>query len=106
MPLLGTIVNCLTIAAGSLLGILLSKLFAKNHKLATIPDAAMKAISIFVVAIGVKGAMDSQKSIVILLSLVLGTVIGTVINIDGALERFGSFIERKFVKNKPQPILT
>ena len=101
MPLLGTIVNCLTIAGGSILGIFLSKLFSKSHKLATIPDAAMKAISIFVVAIGVKGAMDSDKSIVILLSLVIGTVIGTIINIDGALERFGSFMERKFVKDKP-----
>lgn len=102
MPLLGTIVNCLTIAVGSILGIFLSKLFSKNHRLAAIPDAAMKAISIFVIAIGVKGSMDSSKSIVILLSLVVGTVIGTVINIDGWLERFGSFMERKFVKDTPK----
>lgn len=102
MPFLGTIVNCLTIAGGSLLGIFLSKLFSKSHRLASIPDAAMKAISLFVIAIGVKGSMASGKSIVILLSLVIGTVIGTAINIDTLLERFGSFMERKFVKTKPQ----
>lgn len=101
MPLLGTIVNCATIILGSFLGILLSRVFSKNHRLASIPDAVMKAISLFVIIIGIKGATESEKSIVILVSLVLGTVIGTVLNIDGALERFGSFMERKFVKSPP-----
>ena len=109
MPFLGTIVNCITIAAGSILGIFLSKLFSKHHRLASIPDAAMKAISVFVIVIGVKGVIDADvpnasknMSIIILLSLVIGTVIGTIINIDSLLERFGSFMERKFVKSKPQ----
>lgn len=101
MPLLGTIVNCLTIVCGSLLGMLLSKIFSKNHRLASIPDAVMKAISVFVIAIGVKGAIETDNSIVVLISLAVGTVIGSAINIDGALERFGSFMERKFVKDKP-----
>ena len=108
MPYLGTIVNCLCIAGGSILGIFLSKLFSKNHRLASIPDAAMKAISVFVIVIGVKGVVDADTptasknmTIIVLLSLVIGTVIGTVINIDSLLERFGSFMERKFVKDKP-----
>lgn len=108
MPYLGTIINCLCIAGGSILGIFLSKLFSKNHRLASIPDAAMKAISVFVIVIGVKGVVDAENggasknlAIIVLLSLVIGTVIGTVINIDSLLERFGSFMERKFVKNKP-----
>lgn len=101
MPFLGTIVNCLTIIGGSVIGMLLSKLFSKHHRLATIPDAAMKAISVFVIFIGIKGALDSDKSLVIIVSLVVGTVIGTIINIDGLLERFGSFMERKFIKTKP-----
>ena len=102
MPFLGTIVNCLTVLGGSLLGILLSRVFSKYHRLASVPDAAMKAISVFVIFIGAKGAMSSDKELVILLSLVIGTVIGTIINIDSLLERFGSFMERKFVRAKPQ----
>ena len=101
MPFLGTIVNCITVVAGALLGILLSRVFSKYSRLSTIPEAAMKAISVFVIFIGVKGALNSDKDLVILLSLVLGTVIGTIIDIDGLLEKFGSFIERKFVKAKP-----
>ena len=34
-----------------------------------------------------------------LISIVVGTVIGTALGIDEGLERFGSFIERKFVKS-------
>ena len=101
MPFLGTIVNCLTVIGGSILGMLLSRVFSKYSRLSTIPDAAMKAISVFVILIGIKGAIKSDKELVILLSLVVGTVIGTVINIDGLLEKFGSFMERKFVKTKP-----
>ena len=104
MPFLGTIVNCLTIIGGSILGMLLSKLFSKNHRLASVPDASMKAISVFVVYIGIKGAFDSDKSLVIIVSLVVGTVIGTIIDIDGLLERFGLFMEKKFIKDKPKAL--
>lgn len=100
MPFLGTIINCATVVGGALLGILLSRLFSKYSRLSTIPEAAMKAISVFVIFIGVKGALKSDKDLVILLSLVLGTVIGTALDIDGALERFGLFVERKFVRGK------
>ena len=99
MPFLGTIVNCLTVIGGSLIGILLSRVFSKYSRLSSIPDAAMKAISVFVILIGIKGAIKSDKELVILLSLVIGTVIGTIINIDGLLERFGTFMERRFVKS-------
>lgn len=102
MPFLGTIVNCLAVVGGSLLGILLSRMFSKYHRLASVPDAAMKAISVFVIFMGAKGALSSDKELVILLSLVIGTVIGTIINIDSLLEKFGSFMERKFVRLKPQ----
>ena len=102
MPFFGTIVNCLTVIGGSALGMLLSKLFSRYHRLSGVPDAAMKAISVFVIFVGIKGAIGSDKSLVILLSLVIGTVIGTVINIDGLLERFGAYMERRFVKDKPR----
>lgn len=103
MPFLGTIVNCLTVIGGSLIGILLSRVFSKYSHLSSIPDAAMKAISVFVILIGIKGAVKSDKELVILLSLVIGTVIGTAIDIDGLLEKFGSFMERKFVKASHSP---
>lgn len=99
MLFLGTFVNTASIIVGGILGLLLSKGFEKNARLREVPSAAMKSISVVVIVIGVEGAMESTKPIVLLLSLVVGTVIGTIINIDGALEKFGKNIERKFVKS-------
>lgn len=108
MLFLGTLVNVASIIVGGILGLLLSKQFEKNARLREVPSASMKAISVVVIVIGVKGAMESSKPIVLLLSLVLGTVIGTIINIDGALDKFGKNIERKFVSSskKTHPELT
>lgn len=101
MILLGTLVNLGTILLGSLVGFLLSKVFSKSSRLASIPDTAMKAVSLVVIFIGIKGAFDTEKTLVVLLSLLVGSVIGAIINIDGLLERLGAFLERRFVRSKP-----
>ncbi len=103
MILLGSIVNVITILIGALLGFFLEKLFRKHPRLASLPEASMKAISICVLYIGISGALDSTKPIVLLVSMVVGTVIGTLIDIDGLLERLGKFIERKFVRGPAVP---
>lgn len=100
MLFLGTLVNTASIVVGGILGLLLATQFEKNARLREVPSAAMKAISVVVIVIGIEGAITSEKPIVLLLSLVIGTVIGTIINIDGGLERLGKTIERKFVKDK------
>ena len=102
MVLLGTIVNVLTIIAGALIGRLLSRQFEKHPRLKEIPNAAMKAISVVVIVIGIDGALESEKPLVLLISMVVGTTIGTIINLDGLLEKFGKAVEKKFVKNKKQ----
>lgn len=99
MLFLGTLINTASIIVGGILGLLLSRQFEKNARLREVPSAAMKAISVVVIVIGVEGAIESSKPIVLLLSLVIGTVIGTIINIDGALEKFGKNIEKRFINN-------
>ena len=99
MQFLGTLINTGAIIIGGILGLILSRQFEKNARLREVPSAAMKAISVVVIVIGVEGAIESTKPIVLLLSMVIGTVIGTIINIDGALEKFGKNMERKFIKS-------
>ncbi|MBQ3040689.1 MAG: DUF554 domain-containing protein [Clostridia bacterium] len=98
--LYSSFLNAGTIVLGSLLGILLSKFFAKSKRLKKLPDALMKAISLCVIFIGVKGAFDSNNFIIVLISLVVGTTIGSLIKIDSLLKRFGDFIERKLITKK------
>jgi len=91
---LGTIVNCLAIAAGSLLGVCF-----KNG----IPDkyshTVMHAIALSVVLIGLKMAMGCDEILVIIISLVIGSLLGEWVGIETYLERLGGFLETRFSKN-------
>ena len=100
MILHSTILNAGTIILGSLLGFFLSRFFEKSRRLKKLPDALMKAISLCVIFIGIKGAFDSENFLIVLISLIVGTTIGSLIKIDELLNRFGNFIERKLVKKK------
>lgn len=100
MILHSTIINALTIVIGSLAGFFLSKLFDKSRRFKKLPDALMKAISLCVIVIGIKGAFASENFIIVLISLVIGTTVGSLIKINTLLNRFGDFVERKLVKKK------
>ena len=45
--------------------------------------------------IGIDGALEGSKTIVLILSMVFGTLIGTLIDIDDKINRVGLFIEKK-----------
>ena len=100
MILLGTIVNTVAVIVGSLIGVLLTNLLMKNKKLAALPDKIMKAVGLVVIYIGIKGTFDNQNTLVLILSIAFGALIGELIDIDKRLNRLGTFVERKFTKTK------
>ncbi len=91
MSLLGSIVNVITIVAGSLLGYLFRGGIPEKYN-----ETVMHAISLAVILIGLKGAFGSDAILVVIISLALGSVIGEFLEIEARLERLGAFIERKF----------
>ena len=50
--------------------------------------------------IGIKSALVAQKDIMILIYLIIGAVIGQLINIDKRIKDFSQYLEDKFVKEK------
>ena len=100
---LGTTINALSVVVGALLGVLLSKVLSKSSRLAELPNVAMKAISLCVIFLGIQGAFDSKKPLILILSLVTGSIIGTILNLDGLLQKLGTWVEKKFVREKPAP---
>ena len=98
--LYGTLANVGSVVVGSLLGLVLARFFDKSRRLRKLPDALMKAISLFVVFIGIRGALQTQKFLVVLISLIVGTTIGSLIKLDDLLKKFGDFMERKLTKKK------
>lgn len=92
--MLGVIINVITVTVGSLIGLLMKKGIPEK-----ISKAAMTAIGLCTVYIGIDGALNGENTIVLILSMVFGTIIGTAVDIDGILERLGLFIENKMKKN-------
>lgn len=91
--MLGVIVNVGTVIVGSAVGLLLKKGIPQK-----ISEAVMIAIGLCTLYIGVDGALAGSNTIVLIVSMVLGTVAGTLLDIDGAINRLGMFLQTKFKK--------
>jgi len=90
---LGTIVNCLTIIAGSLVGILFRNGIPEKYN-----QTVMQAIGLSVILIGMKSALGCNDLLIIIVSLALGALIGEWIGIETYLERLGNYLETRFSK--------
>lgn len=88
--LLGTIVNALAIILGALVGLLAKKAIKQN-----MGDLIMTAIPIVVMILGVQFGIASNNILIVIVSLVIGAIIGELIDIDGKLDGFGKSVESK-----------
>ena len=83
------IVNAVTSSLGALLGFLLKR---------GIPERFTKAIfgviSLCVAIMGIQGAVQSQNLLLVLASMIIGTLVGTAIGIEDGMNRFGEFLKK------------
>ena len=91
--MLGTIVNSIAIILGALLGIIIKKGMKEKYK-----STVMDGIGLSVVIIGIMGGIESNNIILIIASIVVGSIVGEMIDIDSKLENLGQNMERKFGK--------
>ena len=102
---LGTLVNTIAVVAGGIIG-LLFKNGLKNRYQETI----MQGIGLAVLFVGISGAMtgmlkisksiiESTGSLILVLSLCFGALIGEFINIEKRIEQFGSYLKNKVKSN-------
>ncbi len=61
---------------------------------------AMSAIGIVTLLVGVSNFLEFDNPLVPLVSVILGLVIGELLDIHGALKRFGDYLERRFSKGE------
>jgi len=99
---LGTIINSAAIIAGGLTGLLFGNRLSEHYQ-----DTLGKACGVSVLFIGMAGALskmlsvlpgnqlESGQSMLLVINLVLGGLIGELINLDGAFERLGEWLKAK-----------
>lgn len=91
--MIGTIVNTLAAVVGGLLGSLLKKGIPERFA-----DLVQKGLALCVLYIGIKGSLVGTNTLVTILSLVLGAILGELLNIDGGIERLGAWAQSKLSK--------
>lgn len=89
--MLGTIVNTVAILVGSMVGLFLKGGISKRFD-----HAIMKALGLSILYIGISGSLKSTDTLLLVLSLVIGVIVGEAINLDEALNKLGEKIEEKF----------
>lgn len=91
--MLGTIVNALAVIAGAFVGLLLKKGIPEK-----ISDVIMKGVALCVLYIGVSGSLSGTNTLITIISIVVGALIGSLLDIDRRLNSLGEFAERKLSK--------
>lgn len=99
---LGTIINALAIVIGGVLGILFKRFLKERYQ-----DTIIKATGFSVVFLGAAGTLSkiltvrpdgtlsTGGSMVMILSLALGALLGELIDLDAQFERFGEWLKHK-----------
>ena len=99
---LGTIVNSAAVAAGSLVGLFFKRII--SEKLNT---TLMQALALCTMATGITGIVQNgmeiaggelggRYALMMILSILIGTVIGETIDIDRRLDSLGNFLQKRF----------
>ena len=97
----GVIVNVITVLMGSSLGLLFKKGISQKYT-----DAVMTGIGLCTVAIGIGGILEGKNILVAIISMVLGAIIGTALDIDKRINGVGDFLSSKMKKKDDKVSLT
>lgn len=89
--MLGVIVNSLAVILGSIVGVLFKKGISKK-----ITDSVMIVLGLCTIYIGISGALKGENTLVLIVSMVVGAVIGELIDIDKQLNLFGELVNSRF----------
>ena len=86
----GTIINVIAILIGGAIGLMFHK---KTPQI--IGDRIMEGFGLFVIVVGIAGAIEGDNPILYIFSIMIGAIIGEVLNLDRKLNDFTHFLKDK-----------
>ena len=95
--MIGTLANAGAIIAGSLIGIVI-----KSRLSPRMTDIVFQGLGLIIMALGISMSLRIEDMILVVVSVVLGSIIGQAIDFDKYLRRFSDYIQTKIRGNKPK----
>jgi len=92
--MLGVIVNVITVIVGSCIGLLFKKGIPER-----VSKAAMVGLGACTLYIGISGSLCGENVLILIASVVLGAIVGTLLGIDNAINKLAEKVESKFKKD-------
>ena len=93
--MLGTLVNTFAVIIGASIGLLIKKGIPER-----IGDSLMKGLGLCSLYIGISGAFKGENTLIMIVSIVVGIIIGEGIDIDSRVNSVVKRIESKFFRKK------
>lgn len=93
--MIGTLINFAAIIAGTALGLLLRKGIPERMR-----ETVMQGLGLCVLLIGVSGAIKTGDTMCVIVSMVVGGLLGSAVNIEHLLDQLGTFAERKLLNGR------
>lgn len=90
----GVIVNAAAVIIGGFVGSLLKNGIKKDYQL-----MVTQCIGLAVLVIGITGAIKTQNTVLVVVALVVGGLLGTFLKIEKNLDKLGKTLENRFSKN-------
>ena len=94
---IGTIVNVITVVAGTLAGV-----FLGNRLPERLRTGVLQAVGLVTVVIGTSEALSTRNVVFPLVSVILGAAIGEALRIEDRLEAVGERVRRRFEKREDE----
>jgi uncharacterized membrane protein YqgA involved in biofilm formation len=92
--MLGPSVNAIAIVVCALVGCFLMRGIPARFE-----ETFRKAVGLSVILIGIKGALECQRMLLCIMSMVIGSALGELIGIDAFMNRIGKWAESRLGKN-------
>ncbi|MDY0235014.1 MAG: DUF554 domain-containing protein [Gudongella sp.] len=91
--MLGTMVNTVAIVVGAFVGVFLNKGIKEEYT-----KTIMDGMALTVIIIGIMSAIEMENLILVLGSIVVGSIIGEKLDLDKRLEKLGDNLGKRFGK--------
>jgi uncharacterized membrane protein YqgA involved in biofilm formation len=86
----GVVVNAGAIIVFSLIGCFLVRRIPLR-----IEEHIKKALGLAIIFVGIKGALENQNVLLLIMSMAIGAALGEIINIDKGMNLLGAWVEKK-----------